>query len=91
MSGCGKEKEALKPEETEDTAVIELADSNEEIVVAVNIDGSFDELPFENVWLNRSRFWGSLVFQGLLIADENISNVKTDLCEDFIISTDGTV
>ena len=87
MSGCGKE-EVSKFEDTEDN---ELTNIKEEMVVAVNVDGSSGELPFENVWLNRSRFWGSLVFQGLLIADENISNVSPDLCEEYIISTDGTV
>ena len=91
MAGCGKEKEISKLGKEEDTTAAEVANTKEEMVVAVNVDGSSDELPFENVWLNRSRFWGSLVFQGLLVADENISNVNTDLCEEYIISTDGTV
>ena len=62
----------------------------EEMLVAVNVDNSVSELPFENVWMNRSKFWGGLIFQGLLIADDNISNVNPDLCEEYIISPDGT-
>ena len=64
----------------------EIADESsqviDEMVVAVNVDSSENVLPFESVLLNRSKFWGSLIFQGLLIADENISNVKPDLCEE---------
>jgi len=64
-------------------------EEQEELLVAVNVDSSATELPFENVWLNRSKFWGSLVFQGLLMADTDIGNVNPDLCEEYIISTDG--
>lgn len=67
----------------------QLRDVKNEMIIAVNVDSSVSQLPFESVWLNRSRFWGSLVFQGLLIAEENISNVNPDLCEEYIISTDG--
>ncbi len=88
LTGCRKEN-IMQEEERQNISNAEIADSQEEILVAVNVDGSSTELPFESVWLNRSRFWGSLVFQGLLIADENISNVEPDLCEEFIISTDG--
>ena len=66
-----------------------VEDTMEEMLVAVNVDSSSTELPFENVWLNRSRFWGGLIFQGLLIADSDIGNVSPDLCEEYIISTDG--
>lgn len=61
----------------------------EEMLYAVNADSSISVVNFQNVWLNRSQFWGGLVFQGLLIADGNITNVKPDLCEDYIISPDG--
>ena len=81
LTGCQKENRNVSD--------VEIADSNEEMLVAVNVDASSTELPFESVWLNRNKFWGSLIFQGLLIANENISNVEPDLCEEFIISTDG--
>lgn len=61
----------------------------EEIIYAVNADSSVNAVNFQNVWLNRSQFWGGLVFQGLLIADGNVANVKPDLCEEYIISPDG--
>lgn len=64
-------------------------EAKEEMLVAVNVDSSATELPFENVWMNRSKFWGSLIFQGLLVADTDIGNVNPDLCEEYIISTDG--
>lgn len=67
----------------------QIQEKEEEMIVAVNVDGSSSELPFESVWMNRSKFWGGLIFQGLLIADDNISNVNPDLCEEYIISTDG--
>lgn len=85
MTGCqGEESVAEQPEKVE-----QIQEQKDEIVIAVNVDGSSTQLPFENVWMNRSKFWGSLIFQGLLIADENISNVKPDLCEEYIISADG--
>ena len=87
LTGCQKITDMIeKQESVEETLVL---DAKNEIVIAVNVDGSSSELPFESVWMNRSKFWGSLVFQGLLIADDNISNVKPDLCEEYIISTDG--
>lgn len=84
LCGCGSQAQNtnIKSENSD-------LEQMEEMLVAVNVDSSSDRLPFENVWLNRSRFWGGLVFQGLLIADANISNVKPDLCEEYIISTDG--
>lgn len=85
MTGCQSEEKA----ETETTVVDIENTEDKEMVVAVNVDGSSSELPFESVWMNRSKFWGGLVFQGLLIADNNISNVNPDLCEEYIISTDG--
>ena len=87
LTGCQKITDMIeKQESVEETLVL---DAKNEIVIAVNVDGASSELPFESVWMNRSKFWGSLVFQGLLIADDNISNVKPDLCEEYIISTDG--
>lgn len=87
MLGCqtGENSENLIETETKEEEIAE----EKEMVVAVNVDGSSSELPFENVWMNRSKFWGGLIFQGLLIADDNISNVNPDLCEEYIISTDG--
>ena len=85
MTGCQSEEKA----ETETTVVDIENTEDKEMVVAVNVDGSSSELPFESVWMNRSKFWGGLIFQGLLIADDNISNVNPDLCEEYIISPDG--
>ena len=87
MLGCqtGEKSENVIETETKEEEIAE----EKEMVVAVNVDGSSSELPFENVWMNRSKFWGGLIFQGLLIADDNISNVNPDLCEEYIISTDG--
>ena len=82
------EKRVTKVEEkTEDNK--ENGGELEELVVAINVDGSETEIPFASVLLNRNRFWGSLVFQGLLIADENINNVEKDLCEEYTVSPDG--
>ncbi|MGN0304654.1 MAG: ABC transporter substrate-binding protein [Lachnospiraceae bacterium] len=66
-----------------------LPDSNQELLVVMNGNGTSSELIFQSVWLNRSKFFGSLLFRGLLIADENINNVKTDLCEEYAVSPDG--
>lgn len=87
LTGC--QKTDGKTELQENLTQIQDGESQNEIRIAVNVDGSSSQLPFENVWMNRSKFWGSLIFQGLLIADENISNVKPDLCEEYIISADG--
>ena len=86
MTGCQNRENSVNEEFLEETVIY---DDEKEIVIAVNADGSSSQLPFESVWMNRSKFWGSLIFQGLLIADENISNVNPDLCEEYIISTDG--
>ena len=87
VTGCQTTESSVKSEEALFEA--QLRDAKNEMIIAVNVDSSVSQLPFESVWMNRSRFWGSLVFQGLLIADENISNVNPDLCEEYIISTDG--
>lgn len=71
------------------TSEEESLDDVKEMVVAVNVDYSTNELPFSSVLLNRSQFWGGLVFQGLLVASENINNVELDLCEEYTISPDG--
>lgn len=89
LNGCQKESNLQSLADTEAKAGLKTVQTEEEIVVAVNVDGSSTQLPFESVWMNRSKFWGGLVFQGLLIADDNISNVNPDLCEEYIISTDG--
>ena len=86
MLGCQEKETDMTATQK---AVTEEVSDEKEMVVAVNVDGSASELPFENVWMNRSKFWGGLIFQGLLIADDNISNVNPDLCEEYIISTDG--
>ena len=87
LTGC--QKAGSETELWENEAQIQEEENQEEIVIAVNVDSASSQLPFENVWMNRSKFWGSLIFQGLLVADENISNVKPDLCEEYIISADG--
>jgi len=89
-SGCAadSDKESQIPTETVEAEWAEES-PEEEMIFAVNVDGSADSVYFQNVWLNRSQFWGGLVFQGLLIADGNVANVKPDLCEEYIISPDG--
>lgn len=87
LGGCQKEMQVKYSVDAE--SEMDVVGEKEEIIVAVNVDGSSTELPMESVWLNRSRFWGGLVFQGLLIAEEDINNVSPDLCEEYIISTDG--
>lgn len=87
LMGCYGEKTASIGQKNDWKA--EVLSKEEEMLVAVNVDGSATELPFENVWMNRSKFWGGLIFQGLLIAQDNIANVNPDLCEEYIISTDG--
>lgn len=86
LLGCQKKEEVTAATENDEYL---LSEDVEEMVIAVNLDSSEEELPFSSVLLNRSKFWGSLVFQGLLIADENINNVEKDLCEEYMISTDG--
>ncbi len=90
--GCGSSDDASEKRVTKVEEKAETGDEEEEIkelIVAVNVDGSESEIPFASVLLNRNRFWGSLVFQGLLIADENINNVEKDLCEEYTVSPDG--
>ena len=85
FTGCNSQTNGVESSKKN----ISSEEKMEEMLVAVNVDSSATELPFENVWLNRSKFWGGLVFQGLLIAETDISNVNPDLCEEYIISTDG--
>lgn len=84
-SGTEHKQETAEISQKEETAQGVM----EEMVYAVNVDSSVSEVNFQNAWLNRSQFWGGLVFQGLLVADGNVANVKTDLCEEYIISPDG--
>lgn len=84
--GCS-EKETEIIQENKGTEIVE--DISREMVVAVNVDKIFSELPFTSVLMNRSQFWGSLVFQGLLIPSDNIHNVQPDLCEEYSVSPDG--
>ena len=91
LTGCQKAKGQEESKDFETQVLEETSLENEdELVFAVNVDSSVSEAFLESVWMNRSKFWGSLVFQGLLIADGNISNVKPDLCEEYITSPDGT-
>ncbi len=85
LSGCG----AGILSAGEDRQETVLLDGTEELLVAVNVDGTSPELVFESVWTNRSKFWGTLLFRGLLMADENINHVTTDLCEQCAVSPDG--
>ena len=83
--GCQKEEHS-----TETTVNEEVDYSQEdELVFALNVDSSASEMYLESVWMNRNKFWGGLIFQGLLIADGNIMNVRPDLCEEYITSPDG--
>lgn len=86
LVGCQSVEEQETVQEVEEVVLEE----EDELVFAVNVDSSTSELFLESVWMNRSKFWGSLIFQGLLVAEGNISNVKPDLCEEYITSPDGT-
>ncbi len=87
--GCQSKEQGKKTETAAQKTASDTARDVKEMVVAVNVDSSTGELPFSSVLLNRSQFWGGLVFQGLLIAKDNINNVEKDLCEEYTISTDG--
>lgn len=91
LAGCGKLQEQEKEESAAEDSVQEvLLEEEDELVFAVNVDSSTSEAFLDSVWMNRSKFWGGLVFQGLLIAEDNITNVRPELCEEYIISPDGT-
>lgn len=84
LTGCGMNSE------TQDVITEEvIRDSSKEMLYAVNVDGVSNTIPFESVLLNRSKFWGGLVFQGLLVPKEEITHVQLDLCEEYGISPDG--
>ena len=85
--GCGTADK--KEDAVLESAEIKSYEGEDEMLVAVNVDSSVSATDLECVWLNRSKFWGGLVFQGLLIADGNITNVQPDLCEEYITSPDG--
>ena len=85
LSGCGKDVVTV-PKISQENLSSEKSNS---LRVVVNLDEASDELLLENAWLNRSRFIGGLIFQGLLVAEENINNVQPDLCSEFTISPDG--
>ena len=87
LAGCQMEEVVS---ESYEEVPVEEEEAEDELVFAVNVDSSVSEAFLESVWMNRSKFWGSLVFQGLLIADGNITNVRPDLCEEYITSPDGT-
>ena len=76
-------------EESQSSAIKTEDVEGDELVFAVNVDSSTSETYLQCVWMNRNMFWGSLVFQGLLVADGNISNVRPELCEEYIISPEG--
>ena len=90
MMGCQTKEKPQEIQFDAEKTEIKTVEDTKEMVVAVNIDSSTEELPFSSVLMNRSQFWGGLVFQGLLIANENINNVEKDLCEEYTISPDGT-
>ena len=90
VTGCSGQKiKQTKNENKTQEVQIEQTEDVQEMVVAVNVDSSTEELPFSSVLLNRNQFWGGLVFRGLLMANENINNVEKDLCEEYTISPDG--
>ena len=84
LTGCQKTKTETASQVQESSLK-----GGDELVFAVNVDSSVSEAFLECVWMNRSKFWGGLVFQGLLIADESINNVENDLCEEYTVSPDG--
>lgn len=88
VAGCQTQKNVQETKTIEEENTVNDEDVKE-MVIAVNVDSSTEELPFSSVLLNRSQFWGGLVFQGLLVSNENINNVEKDLCEEYTISPDG--
>ena len=88
--GCGGNHEEIKDGKASSVPVHEEVKKEvEQMVIAVNVDNSTSSLPFSSVLLNRSQFWGGLVFQGLLVPDEGINNVQPDLCEEYSVSPNG--
>lgn len=86
--GCQRETKKTEVEsEVTETQIIE--DSSKQMLVAVNVDNSTSTLPFASVLMNRSQFWGGLVFQGLLISEESINNVQLDLCQEYNVAPNG--
>lgn len=84
VAGCNvsyREEEALRE-------TVEVTEKNS-MTVVVNLEENASPLVIENVWLNRNRFIGGILFQGLLIAEENMNNVQPDMCSEFTISPDG--
>lgn len=87
LSGCA----ISQPEGTPVVFTEEEAEQDGNVMIfAANIDGQTDRAYLDNVWMNRSKVLGSLVFQGLFIAEESTDNIRGDICEDYIVSPDGT-
>lgn len=89
LAGCQKREQTTETGNMSSSMEAEDTKEVKEMVVAVNVDSATKELPFSSVLLNRSQFWGGLVFQGLLVSSDNINNVEKDLCEEYTISPDG--
>ena len=53
LMGCQKSENL---DSTNDEIKNLIFNNKNELVVAVNVDGSSSELPFENVWMNRNNF-----------------------------------
>ena len=85
LMGCQTNGQEPKQENSTEAAEVIMEEEGEEMVVAVNVDSATGELPFSSVLLNRSQFWGGLVFQGLLIANENISEDMVFLIDDITL------
>ena len=84
MAACGSYQQNIDPVWQE-----EIEEEKDSLTVIVNLDGTASQLIMDNVWMNRNKFIGGILFQGLLIAEENMNNVQPDLCSEFSISPDG--
>lgn len=89
LPACAKKQ---AEEEAGAKAEVSRSENNQsvrEMIVALNIDGTPSEIFMESVWLNRNRFIGGILFQGLLMAEGSMNNIKPDLCSEYSISPDG--
>ena len=90
LSSCSiSEKKEIKDQGIRLETRREKNKNVKEMVVAMNLDGSTSNIFIESAWFNRNRLIGGLLFQGLMIAEDNMNNVQMDLCSEYSISPDG--
>lgn len=89
LTACAKKQAEEEAGAKAEVSRSEYNQSVREMIVALNIDGTPSEIFMESVWLNRNRFIGGILFQGLLMAEGSMNNIKPDLCSEYSISPDG--